>query len=233
MSTSAHADGETAAPIGESIAEMMGRLRPTPEMFARAEAEERRAKADVERRADADRARAVAASIATLPGRYRDLMLGGPELAARIVSRTAIAATHRAVDATQVVWTGLSGSGKTSLACAAARARIEANGGGSVMFVRAGQLATASRYHALGQGAPRVIQDAISVDLLVLDELGGDTRVSQWQDVDDVIFARYEQGRPLWITTWMSPDEMAKKYSEGLARRVFERAVTVACGGTK
>jgi DNA replication protein DnaC len=70
----------------------------------------------------------------------------------------------------------------------------------------------------------------MTVPFLILDELGSEPRSAQWSDVDDVVFARYEADLTTWVTTWMAHDQMAAKYGDGFARRIFERVVLIDCG---
>jgi hypothetical protein len=53
--------------------------------------------------------------------------------------------------------------------------------------------------------------------------------------VPDVILERATYGRPTWITTWMSPDQAAQRYGDGIARRLFEagRVKVIQCGKAK
>ena len=160
------------------------------------------------------------------------------ELLARVKSQAAIAATRRAQGGSGIVWTGPSGSGKTTLACVALRetaervARCSTRGDRrpTHMFLRAAELAVASKQQALGEGTPELVKRATSAGLLVIDELGSEMRSPHWRDVEDVVFARYERGMPTWVTTWTTADDIADRYGEGFARRVFERAVIIDCG---
>ncbi len=161
------------------------------------------------------------------------------ELFARVKSQQAVAATRRAQGGSGIVWVGPSGSGKTTLACAAMRETAERVAKCSQkgdrrpthMFLRAAELAVASKQQALGEGTPEIVKRASSADLLVLDELGSEMRSPHWRDVEDVVFARYERAMPTWVTTWTTADDIAERYGEGFARRVFERATIIDCGG--
>jgi DNA replication protein DnaC len=178
-----------------------------------------------------------------IPPKYRMAAFGSEELAARVKSPMAIAATQRGLESTGIVWMGLSGSGKTSIACAAIRGRaveevsIAMHVGSNVrptsMFVRASELAVASKHQSLGEGMPELVKQAISVDLLVIDELGSEPRSPHWTDVEDVVFARYEQDRATWYTTWTDADDITKRYGDGFARRVFEKSLVIDCGASK
>lgn len=173
---------------------------------------------------------------ACIPPRYEQAVIGSSELGARVKSPQAIAATERAISAPGVVWTGLSGSGKSTLACAALRARaaveVTMDLPWSYMFVRAAELAVASKHTKLGEGIAELVSRASTADLLILDELGSEPRSAHWTDVEDVVFARYERNLPTWYTTWTDAEDIAKRYGDGFARRVFERAIVIECGGS-
>lgn len=181
--------------------------------------------------ADLDAARAArleAVCASVIPaGRRTWARFDHPLLAARVASKTAIAATRAAVGASAVVWTGGSGRGKTSLACAALRARIEA-GCKRPVFVGAWRLAVARARHPLGAGEPDIVEQALRAELLVLDELGD--QHGPTSAVPDVIYERESEGLDTWVTTYMTNIEVAKLLGDGIARRIFERAVIIDCG---
>lgn len=190
---------------------------------------------------DADRTktqrdRQIARMTACIPTGYAAARLGTESLRKRVrFSTTAIADTERALGESTIVWTGLSGSGKSSLACAAIRGRAEREADsewarGRFMFLRASELAVASKHQSLGEGTPELVRSAIDADLVVIDELGSEPRSPHWQDVEDVVFARYERALPTWFTTWTTLDDIASRYGDGFARRVFGQ-VNIDCGG--
>lgn len=224
---------------------LAGSLMTPDEQRRRQEAAER-AEAESARVESERRRQRIEESASALPALY-SYELGQAVDLGRFVTRAgAIFETDRALQARapSLVWVGGSGSGKTTLACAAAREWARAHGGGRIVFARATEIATASRYHALGAGQPEAIGKAIRADLLILDELGPPQRSAQWQDVEDVVFARYEQNRPTWVTTWLTPEiptggdlradtasAVAAHYGGGFARRILERATVIDCGG--
>lgn len=227
-------------------AEALAGALMTPEEQARRQEAAARAEAEATRVELARQQTRIAESVATLPALYSYELAPIHDLERFVTRRDAIIETSVALraNAPSLVWVGGSGSGKTTLACAAARGWARAHGGGRIVFARATELATASRYHALGAGQPEAIAKAIKADLLILDELGPPQRSAQWQDVEDVVFARYEQNRPTWVTTWLTPDlptggdlradtaaAIAGHYGGGFARRVLERASVIDCGG--
>jgi hypothetical protein len=52
--------------------------------------------------------------------------------------------------------------------------------------------------------------------------------------VPEVIMDRVNDGRPTWVTTWMTPEQVAQRYGDGIARRLYEagRVVVIGCGGS-
>jgi DNA replication protein DnaC len=170
---------------------------------------------------------------ACIPARYSGARLWGPELCVRVRSQSAIEATQRSVSESVIVWTGLSGSGKSTLACAALRDRaafeVSDDRRPRFAFVRASELGSASKHQKLGDGVPELVRECIAADLLVIDELGSEPRSPHWTDVEDVVFARYERDLATWYTTWTTAEDIAKRYGDGFARRVFERIV-IDCG---
>lgn len=200
----------------------------TPEEAERRERAAEAAEREAKRVALARDASRVEEACRALPALYSDA-LGSRELLDRVGRKAAVADTVQALAFPGIVWTGSSGAGKTSLACAAAREWARFQRGGRILFSRASELATASRYHALGEGRPKMVDQAIKADLLILDELGEPMRAAQWDDVGEVVFARYEQNRPTWVTTWLAPDQVKSLYGDGFARRLFERSAVIAC----
>lgn len=210
-------------------------LKPLPppspeEIAARAAAEAERVEraraweAEAEARLLASR---HAAAEACLPPAFRWCHLDTPSLAA---SRAAVSLAARLTREERAVFLGPSGSGKTSLAAAAARQ--VALTGASVRFESAMALAIARSRHPLGEGEPEDITRALKCDLLVIDELGTD-ELTHGSAVKEVIYERHWSALATWVTTWMQPAQVGAKYGDGIARRVFERAVIIDCGGGK
>jgi len=143
-----------------------------------------------------------------------------------------IEATRRAmgaVNASRVILVGGSGTGKTSLAVAMMRRWVERNRV-PAHFALATDLASARSRAPLGRESSEVV-DAMFAPLLLLDDLGTDADIAR-SAVTEVVFKRHAEQRPLWITTWLTPDKAAAKYGEGIARRLFEGARIIDCGRT-
>lgn len=222
----------------EAAAKLAG--SPPAHLAAAAErAEQEAARIDAQRRRQR-----IEECLSVLPALY-SCELGSPLLPKFVRRVEAIEETREAASsgAPGMVWVGNTKAGKSTLACAAARGWAHARGPGRIVFRRASELATASRYHPLGSGQPKILTEAIGADLLILDELGEPPQVAQWTDLEDVVFARYEQNRPTWVTTWLRLDEptgrgvatdtahiVTQHYGSGFARRILERASVIDCG---
>lgn len=167
----------------------------------------------------------------TIPAWFRWATLDAPELRRRVARPQAIAEAEAALGAHGLLIAGPAGSGKTSLACALLRAWDARNRYRHGMFTTAWSLAAARSHHALGAGEAPEVHRATSADLLVLDDLGSE-RDTVSSAVPDVIFARAQAGLPIWVTTWMTPEAIAQRYGDGIARRLYEAELVtvIACG---
>jgi DNA replication protein DnaC len=140
----------------------------------------------------------------------------------------AVERARESVRIPRVVLVGPAGAGKTSLLCAMLRARCEDD---RVLFAPAWRLGLARSKHPLGEGDPLDVRRALAVDVCGLDDMGSE-RQTATNAVPDVIFERHAEGRALWVTTAMGQEEMAQRYGDGIARRVFEHARIIDCGAT-
>ena len=142
-------------------------------------------------------------------------------------SKMAIAASQSAQEAPMITLAGQAGSGKTSLAAALFRARIEVVRRGR--WMSALELSRARSNAKLGHGEPELVTDAISTPLLVLDEL---PVADPSGSVRDVLHARYDAVLQTIVTTWMDQEIVSAAYGDGVARRLYSSgigAVTVQC----
>lgn len=165
-------------------------------------------------RVDADRsAREVA--LASIPRRHQWARLSAPgfDLGPR-VQGDAAALVARILGADRVCFVGGAGSGKTTLACACLRERLD---GG--LFVSAISLGLARAQARLGDGEPALVERAIAAPLLLLDDVGQEPKVAS-SAVKDVIFARYDADLPTWVTTGLTSEELVALYGDGFVRRV-------------
>ena len=168
----------------------------------------------------------------TIPPSFRWATLDAPELRQRVARERAIAEAKAALSsAGGLLLFGLSGSGKTSLACALLRAWGAKNGHRRGIFVPAFRLGIARAQHGLGQGEAPLVERATTARLVVVDDLGSEG-ASHASAVPEVIQERALAGLLTWVTTWMTPGAIAQRYGDGVARRLYEagRVLVVACG---
>jgi DNA replication protein DnaC len=169
---------------------------------------------------------------ATIPRAFRWATLDGPELRQRVARGQAIAEGEAALSSCAgLLLVGPSGSGKTSLACALLRAWEARHPRRRGVFVPAWRLGVARAQYGLGQGEAPEVERAMACALLVLDDLGSERPLST-NAVPDVICARADTALPTWVTTWMTPEAVAQRYGDGIARRLYEagRVVVIGCG---
>jgi DNA replication protein DnaC len=176
-----------------------------------------------------ERAEREAKRLSAIPASFHWAKLDAPELAQRVPA-ACIQRAHNALTTGvigRVVLVGPAGCGKTSLGCAMIRDRLDAKR--DVHVGLAWRLAGARARHPLGVAEAPEVERAIGTGLLLLDDMGSERNVPS-NAVPDVVFERHAEGRPTWVTTWMTPEQMATRYGDGIARRVFEGAVVIDCG---
>jgi hypothetical protein len=169
----------------------------------------------------------------TIPETMRWAALEAPELRERVGRPQAIDDACAALASGGLLFIGPSGSGKTSLACALLRAWEARFAPRCAMFVHAWRLSVARADQRFG-GEPPDVERAKNASLLLIDDIGSEPRTTL-NAVPEVIFHRAERGAPTWVTTWLSPEALAERYGDGIARRLFEagRVTIVACGKLK
>lgn len=90
-------------------------------------------------------------------------------------------------------------------------------------WARALDLPAARLGHGLGEGEAEAITHAKAVPLLVLDDLGWESRRAGADDViGEVIATRYDAGKVTLVTTGMRPEQVSERYSEAFTRRILE-----------
>lgn len=179
------------------------------------------------RRNDAANAarREKASAEASIPSRFRWAQLGAPELQARVKTPHDVRVlASRLLGADRALLVGGSGAGKTSLACACLRERLD---GGR--FVSALRLGVARAQAGLGGGEAATVEQAIAAPLLVIDDVGQEAKIAT-NAVRDVVFARHDEERPTWATTGLTVRMLAELYGDGFARRLSDGAVVLRLG---
>jgi len=168
------------------------------------------------------------AALATIPARYAWAALGASELPGRVSAREPLEKlATRVLGAARVVFSGPSGSGKTSFAIACLRERIPYG-----IFVSAIRLGTARIQGRAGDGEAALVERAMTAPLLLLDEVGGETKTAT-NAVKDVIFARMDADLPTWITTGFGRDELLAMYGDGCLRRLTEDVTVLRFGAVR
>ena len=87
-------------------------------------------------------------------------------------------------------------------------------------FAKAADLGAARRCHALGEGEPEALQDAVDAELLLLDDLGQDEKRNN--TMMDVLDARYDACRPTLVTSGFTVEQLGERYGQALVRRIVE-----------
>ncbi len=173
-------------------------------------------------RRESARSRWATQAIAAVPRAFSEARLDAPWLV-RLVGQKTIDEARAALAESRVVAIGPPGAGKTSLLAAMLIAAEFEGNRPSLLWVSAHQLAKARTLHPLGEGEAPLVARALEVNVLVVDELGGeDQRYAS--SVTEVLFERHAQEQPTWITSGVGPKEITDRYGSGIARRVFEDA---------
>jgi hypothetical protein len=178
---------------------------------------------------DRDRRRdALAALERTVPPVYRWARFGVPELAARTGGASDRALAKRIWRHPRLILMGPARVGKTSLAVACLR-RWAADSGKAAGFFHAYRLGVARIQHQAGHGEPEIVDSAMKLPMVLLDDVGSE-RDTAANALPDVIFERHAEDRPLWVTTGLSKDQLVVRYGEGIVGRLFERASVIRMG---
>lgn len=190
------------------------------------------ARTDAERAADEEMAiararRPLERFLGTLPAGYRWSSFLEPVLAQRVALPSAIVRARSSIDEKRVVLTGPAGCGKTSLGVAMLRQRFESHG--FARFVHAYRLANARIQSKAGTGEAPEIEAALCQGLVLIDDVGNERNFAM-NALPDVIFERHADDLPTWYTTAFSPSQIAAKYGDGIARRMFEHATIIRVG---
>lgn len=197
--------------------------------------------AHIAKRAAEWRARRIDAAEASwakaCPPRYRWASFDAPEMTARCRDEDARDRARKATACT-VTLIGGAGSGKTSLAAALARAAfVDGTAGSSsrtVVWMPAADLPAARRAQKLGEGEAGPVKRALEATVLVLDDLGAEDASPFARVVAEVIHHRHDHEKRTIVTLGFKPEQVAERYGDGVARRLFEEcAIRVKGGGRK
>lgn len=174
------------------------------------------------------RAEAQAVAVDEMPKRYRWAQVGHADLARRVKLPDGLEvreATSRILGASRVLLWGSSGSGKTSLGIACLRERLP-----HAMWVSALPLGTTRIQHSAGDGMSKLEAACRRAPLLLIDEVGGEVKSAN-NAVKDVIFGRYDDDLPTWVTTGFGAKEIVAMYGDGALRRLTEGGYVLKLGG--
>ena len=92
------------------------------------------------------------------------------------------------------------------------------------------QLGTTRIRHSAGDGTSKLEAACLRAPLLLIDELGGEQKGTN-NAVKDVIFGRYDDDLPTWVTTGFASKEIAAMYGDGALRRLTEDGYVLKLGG--
>lgn len=180
----------------------------------------------------------LAPALESVPTSWRWAHLGSPLLASRVSGASvALAAIERRVPWPEgVTLYGAGGRGKTSLAVAIfhawiTRPQIAVDLRRGARFVSARLLPLAKGDHARGSGGSEYM-GSIGSPFVVLDDLGSEGDMPHARAaVADVLAERFAWDRPTIVTTFLEEPAIRQRYGDGVARRMFERALVLNLGG--
>jgi len=165
-----------------------------------------------------------------LPRRFQWSRFDHPDFRGRVALPTI---PQQPPDAVPVLLYGPSRAGKTTLAVALLRALLEvkvaahpfASDDDVKAVARQCRFVPARRlgFAATVPGDPLEIRRAMRAPFLLLDDLGKDADIKS-NPVPAIIGERHDEERVTWITTELSPIQIAERYGEGIARRICEKA---------
>ena len=117
---------------------------------------------------------------------------------------------------------GEAGSGKTFFAECIANALLDQGRFAWMTSIREIAGSLSANY---GDNRPYLLRMVENVDLLILDDFGAERDTGYMiEQVYEIINTRYKAGRPLVVTTNLSPQQMAQE-SDIKAKRIYERVM--------
>jgi hypothetical protein len=171
-----------------------------------------------------------------IPERHRGAILGAIDvISSRVRRREAIGEIARSLLAHALVLRGPAGSGKSTLLAAGGRGAYALSfafdpSTRPPLWASAIDLGLARSEHKLGAPTPPLLQEAKRTPLLLLDDLGAEP-AHHAAAIAETIHARHDKHLRTWISTALSAREIGQRYSGGIERRVYEKAVRIECGG--
>ncbi len=166
-------------------------------------------------------------ALATIPVAFEWATFADPvTMSQRVALATALEEARKCA-AKRVLLVGGAGTGKTSLACAMLRRVIEA-GNTNAAFMRAYSVAKARLEYPLGQGEAPLIERALRVNVLVLDDVGAEQ--ARNTAIAEIVYERHAQDKTTIITTGFGFKQLGEMYGDGIRRRMHEGAAIIKCG---
>lgn len=165
----------------------------------------------------------------TVPSRYKDNRFDDlAELAKRVKGHGMIGRAKGAVFALSTFYAGPTGAGKTSLACAQ---HYDMAGDRSGLFADSRALVRARLENKLGAGEAELVDDAMTVGVLLIDELGVEKgRGTAETVIEEIVHARHAAELATIYTSPFDKEKLKIRYDEGVIRRIFEDATVIVLG---
>ena len=155
---------------------------------------------------------------------------GVPALAERVDGDALAALMKLEQVPPMLVLRGGAGAGKSSCAAALLHREVERTAEAG-LFVDAYALSIARTDAPLGE-TPWLEEEARTRPVVVIDDLASERAVPT-SPVAHVIFARHAAELPTIVTTWATSAQIAARYGDGIARRLFERSLVVELKGRR
>jgi DNA replication protein DnaC len=93
----------------------------------------------------------------------------------------------------------------------------------SCIWARAFDLPNARLQCGLGQGEAEIVHSAKTSDFVVLDDLGWESKRANAEDVViEVIAARYDSGKPTYVTSGLTVEGLISRYGDSVVRRIID-----------
>lgn len=181
-----------------------------------------------------DRKRALLAdALESIPEAFAWCRLASPALA-DVVPPAHLDAARSGLDRSMVLLVGPKGAGKTSLAIAMLRARLDAalapdadgdavTRAAGARFASAFDLAYARADAQLG-AEPAALRAWKRATVLVVDDLGAEAKAHN-SPVGELIHHRHAHALPTIVTTGFNSKELTERYGDGIVRRLTDRAL--------